>query len=36
MNARTADWHIGSICLEVKLGARHISNYANDMYEVYR
>ncbi len=28
MNARNADWHIGSICLEVKLGARHISNYA--------
>lgn len=28
MNARTTNWHIGTICIEAKLSARHISNYA--------
>lgn len=28
MQSGSIDWHIGTICIEAKLSARHISNYA--------
>ena len=28
VNAGMANWHIGTICIEARLGVRHISNYA--------